>query len=351
MKKLPIALLLAVLVVFVAVPAQSFAFFEGTLDAVQGGMRNMGLGLGAPVLNVGYQGQPDGGTSLDFDFGDAFFNPLNQNRFELFALAHSYRAEGLLLEAALPVQLPAGLQIRGRFSKFFQIGVADSSESFLRRRLDDINARGWNTADSDMWSLEGLVSIPVASIVNVVGGFRYTQFSTLFKSPEISPSPGPFFPASHSDPSQEADLTLETYQPFFGVETGINALTGNGMVNFGVIGFPVALGSSEYGESIQRTVGLGGFPQGVPRRIDGPIFSFDRGFFLEGFTTYTGRVMGADIGVFAKLTHLRARGEVDLQGIQIFNNVLQDTQASTATFYQTNYSVGGTVSVPFNLPM
>jgi hypothetical protein len=140
-------------------------------------------------------------------------------------------------------------------------------------------------ARTDWWFVDGALTL-LCGPTEFLAGFRYDRFSTNFKDPAD-------FVGILGLPSDRADLTVNSYIPFVGVQLRQGSPFGSNLT-FRIIGFPWFVNDMKYHDSI------GAFNVIVQDRIQ-----LKRGavtnYFIEAFAEY-GRTIFRDgnIGLFGR---------------------------------------------------
>ena len=107
--------------------------------------------------------------------------------------------------------------------------------------------RTWNTR-SEWWYLDAAATCAFCTPFKAIAGFRYEHFSVRFDNPSDA------FGIVVS-PDAEADLTINGYLPFVGLQTNVGGPASNVCVRF--IGFPWAPGDVTHSETGVAGLGLG----------------------------------------------------------------------------------------------
>ena len=99
--------------------------------------------------------------------------------------------------------------------------------------------RTWNTRP-EWWYLDAAATCAFCTPFKVMAGFRYEHFSVRFDNPSDN-----FGIVSTT--GDEADLTINSYLPFVGLQTTVGGPASNVYVRF--IGFPWAPGDVTHSET------------------------------------------------------------------------------------------------------
>jgi hypothetical protein len=186
-------------------------------------------------------------------------------------------------------------------------------------------SRTWGPK-TQWYTLEASVSRCPVENFSLIGGFRYDSFFTKFRDPSSQVD------FTTSQPTDEAELVLNSYIPYLG------AVLRLGAVEVGVIGFPWAWGRVESRETI------GG--AGVRYESVG---NYSNAYFLETFAEFGGQMGGGQLSAFAKYTVLHAKGNFDFERHPIGGAVR--TAPDTFGMDRQNWIVGGTALIGFNSPL
>lgn len=177
------------------------------------------------------------------------------------------------------------------------------------------------TMTSLSWGIvEGLFSYGVAGNLELLGGFRWDYFNSRFAL-EIG--------------GGEEDLLVNSYLPLIGVQINQKFYLGSLLVR--VFGCPFVPGHMKWNyHSSSVFIGTSSHP-------------LNRGHFIEGLGEYTARVGDIALaGVFVRWNNLRAvtsGGSYDWRFAGATG-----TNAQTLTQDRYAWTVGGTVSIDYNLP-
>jgi len=187
----------------------------------------------------------------------------------------------------------------------------------------------WNTRP-DWWYLDGRAVLkPCGGNFAVLGGFRYDHFSTRFENP-FNVATGFAF-----DPSNQADITVNSYIPYLGFEYSCMGGTNGLCLRF--IGFPWVPADVLHSETGEAGAGL--------RATSTANFNSGR-YFVEFFGEYSRSVVGgAGIGVWFRWQDLSGRGPIT-STINPGGFVISDA----FVFDRNTVAVGGKATLNFNLP-
>jgi len=185
---------------------------------------------------------------------------------------------------------PSGGDARENYSTAFQTTGDDDAGGAYR------SSRIWSTSRSWGW-IDGAVVLGSPCVLNLIAGFRWDSFSINLKNP--SPvSPATFLPIG--TPSDEANLTLNSYIPLIGTQCCYGGPCCGLLVR--VVGFPWVPGNLTYGET-----GIQG--AGTRLQTDG---NYDRARFLEIFSEYSRTCPGGGcLGLFVRWNYLDCRSNTN----------------------------------------
>jgi hypothetical protein len=185
--------------------------------------------------------------------------------------------------------------------------------------------RTWNTR-AEWWYLDAAATCAFCTPVKAIAGFRYEHFSTRFDNPaDISGIP--------STTGDTADLTINSYLPYVGLQTSAGGPASNVYVR--LIGFPWAPGNVTHSET-----GI----SGLGSRIDSTR-NWNNSYFWEIFAEYN-RSVAANMGIGAFFRWNVLHGQTDLSttlpsGVAV---------SSDASFNRNTMTFGGSFSLNFGSP-
>ena len=140
-----------------------------------------------------------------------------------------------------------------------------------------------------------------------------------------NPSNGPNF--IYGTPSDEGDLTLNSYIPLIGTQACWGGPCCGLLVR--IVGFPWVPGNLRYGET-------GLFSTGTRLQANG---NYNSAHFLEVFTEYSRACPGFGcLGIFARWNYLDCRSNTNQQFL------------GGITPIRTSWTIGGRVAINFDMP-
>jgi hypothetical protein len=182
--------------------------------------------------------------------------------------------------------------------------------------------RTWNTR-TEWWYLDAAATWAFCTPFKVLAGFRYDHFSTSFDNP--TNGYGVVFTTADT-----ADLTVNSYLPFVGLQTSIGGPASNVMVRW--IGFPVAPANLTFSETNPNTLGT---------RVDST-GNWSNSYWTEIFATYN-RNFAAGMGIGAFFRWHLYHGQANLTTNPLgFAGVSSD-----ASFDRNAMTFGGSFSLNF----
>ncbi|MEW6111055.1 MAG: hypothetical protein AB1664_02910 [Thermodesulfobacteriota bacterium] len=191
------------------------------------------------------------------------------------------------------------------------------------------SGEGWTTKP-DWGYVDGRLMCKYGSDFDFFAGFRYDHFSTRFQSPVDA------FPLGVSEGQDTADITVNAYIPYVGVQYSSMGSTSSLILR--ALGFPWFGADVQHFHTGEAGPGL---------RSEGRSTFNERSYFFEVFGEYSYNVFGggADIGAFFKWNVLHGYGEINTEipfvGFNFTDRVVFDRNTIT---------VGGKTSWNFNLP-
>jgi hypothetical protein len=185
--------------------------------------------------------------------------------------------------------------------------------------------RTWNTR-SEWWYLDAAATCAFCTPLKALAGFRYEHFSVRFDNPsDINGI------ASSADST--ADLTINSYLPFVGLQTSVGGPASNVCVRF--IGFPWAPANVTHSET--------GLPL-AGSRIDST-GNWNRSYFWEIFAEYN-RSVAANMGIGAFFRWNVLHGQTNLDA-----TLPAGTISSDSAFDRNTMTFGGSFSLNFGSPL
>ena len=191
------------------------------------------------------------------------------------------------------------------------------------------SGEGWTTKP-DWGYVDGRVMCKCGSGFDVFAGFRYDHFSTSFQSPVDA------FPLADAEGGNTADITVNSYIPYVGVQYSSIGSTSNLILR--VLGFPWFSADALHAHTGEAGPGL---------RSEGRSTFSDRTYFFEVFGEYSYNVFGGgpDIGAFFRWNVLHSTGDINTEIPFVGFNF-----SDRVVFDRNTFTVGGKTSWNFNLP-
>jgi hypothetical protein len=193
--------------------------------------------------------------------------------------------------------------------------------------------RDWNT-NSQWWFVDGLFAFgPCCGPASFLVGLRYDYFTTRFQDPpfsQIAPPPAP--PTPPPPVPDEADLISQAWIPLIGVQVAYAGANYHLAVR--AVGFPTALGTAKYNETILAT-----------NRIEAS-GTYSRGSFLEVFAEYSRQFAGAEIGVFGRWNNLQANSDASVDLLPAGGS-----QTFRVGVTRISWTFGASFALNFNTPL
>lgn len=259
--------------------------------------------------------------------GWSFADP---NPGSVFGGAHRYPLAGLWLGLEQKVNLNEtwGLDLDGwvliptNRQGSEQEPTITTSGTIAPITVPGVGNRTWNTR-TEWWYLDAAVSCAFITPVKALAGFRYDHFSTRFDNP--TNAFGVVFTSADT-----ADLTVNSYLPFVGLQTTVGGPASNVMVRW--IGFPVAPANLTFSETNANTLGT---------RVDST-GNWSNSYWTEIFATYN-RSFAAGMGIGAFFRWHLYHGQANLTTNPLgFAGVSSD-----ASFDRNAMTFGGSFSLNF----
>jgi hypothetical protein len=187
--------------------------------------------------------------------------------------------------------------------------------------------RTWETSP-EWWYLDAAATYGRSDAFKVIAGFRYEHFSTNFKNPSS------LFGLT-TTPDDTADLTLNSYLPFVGLQSTIGGP--GSKVSLRLIGFPIAPASVTFSET-----GL----FGVSSRVQAT-GNWSNSYFVELFAEGS-RMFSPDMGVgaFFRWNYLYGKGSLATEILPVVGSI-DDPQAS---FNRNTFTFGGSFTLNLGSP-
>lgn len=193
-------------------------------------------------------------------------------------------------------------------------------------------AQSWRT-DTQWWWVDGIFGVgPKCGPASLLLGLRYDVYTVRFKDP-------PFDRIAEVDDliDDEADILSRAIIPLIGVQSSYESA--NSRLLARVIGFPSLFGWVKYNETAL-----------VTSRLEGSGNYNGRGF-LEVFAEYSRKWGGADIGLFGRWNMVQGYGNLNLDVLGGFDGLLTGGQKFALSITRTSWTLGGSFSFAFNMPL
>jgi hypothetical protein len=189
-----------------------------------------------------------------------------------------------------------------------------------------VGNRTWNTR-TEWWYLDAAATWACCTPLKVLAGFRYEHYSTSFDNPtDIYGVP--------SNLNETADLTVNSYLPFIGLQTRIGDSGSNVLVRW--IGFPIAPANLTFSET--NAVSLG-------NRVDST-GNWSNSYWMEVFAEYNRNfAAGMGIGAFFRWNLYHAQASLTTNPLG-FSGVSSD-----ASFDRNTITLGGNILLNFGSPL
>jgi hypothetical protein len=195
-----------------------------------------------------------------------------------------------------------------------------------------VSAQTWHT-DTQWWWAEGILGFgPQCGPASLLLGLRYDVFTTRFKDPPFDRIAG--VPDLIDD---QGDVFSRAIIPLIGVQSSYDS--SNSRLLARIIGFPSLFGWVKYNETVL-----------VTSRVEGSGNYNGRGF-LEVFAEYSRKWAGAEIGVFGRWNMLRGNGNLNLDVQGGFDGLGAAGQKYALSITRTSWTLGGSFSLAFDLPL
>ncbi|HTY25524.1 MAG TPA: hypothetical protein VMC85_20510 [Desulfomonilaceae bacterium] len=209
----------------------------------------------------------------------------------------------------------------------------DAQENYLTNFGNGIiQSRTWSTNISRGW-IDAAFVLGSPCGLNLIAGFRWDSWNFQLKNPS------PVTPVSTfaiGTPSDEADLTLNSYIPLIGTQACWGGPCCGLLVR--VVGFPWVPGNLRY-----DVTGIAG--PNTRLQVNG---NYSTGHFIEVFSEYSRTCPGFGcIGIFARFNYLGVRTRTSPQILGIVPPpVVEDTEGPRGT----SWTLGGKVTLNFDTP-
>lgn len=207
-------------------------------------------------------------------------------------IKHSYQVGGLVLGTTAGAEVTSCIGIRAGFSILIPFDTVDEESYTLGAPLGGAAARHWKVGNN-WYLLEGTAAYRWSPEISLLAGFRWDHFSASFKDPYNTVGIAGLG-------SDRADLTVNGYIPFLGVQINRNGPSTIRIFRF--IGFPALWGDVEYNQTVSG---------GAPSRIRG-IGDSSGGYFLEAYGEYGLRFFnGSGASAFGKFASYQAKARLN----------------------------------------
>jgi hypothetical protein len=255
----------------------------------------------------------------------------------VFGGAHRYPLAGLWLglEQKINLNETCGIDLDGwvlipsnrQGSEQEPITTLITSTTFpFTTQVPGVGNRTWNTR-TEWWYLDAAATYAFSPGFKALAGFRYDHFSTRFDNPTNA------FGVVLT-PDDTADLTVNSYLPFVGLQTIVGGPASNVMVRW--IGFPVAPANLTFSETNANTLGT---------RVDST-GNWSNSYWMEIFAEYN-RNFAANMGIGAFFRWHLYHGQASLTTNPLgFAGVSSD-----ASFDRNAITLGGNIQLNFGSPL
>jgi hypothetical protein len=192
--------------------------------------------------------------------------------------------------------------------------------------LPGLGTRDWNTR-TDWWYVDAAVSCGFCTPFKALAGFRYEHFSTRWDNPSSTSLP--------STSNDTADITINSYLPYVGVQSSIGGPASNVKVRF--IGFPWAPANVSHFETGESGIGT---------RVEST-GNWDRSYFCELFAEYNRNFSSSmGLGAFVKWNVHHGHGNFSADLLPALGSVSRG-----ASFDRNTVTFGGSFSLNFTSPL
>jgi hypothetical protein len=278
--------------------------------------------VGTPNFYVGYL-TDRAGTRFGFDAEDGGLAGIT-------SIKHRYEKAGIALGAEIPFMLKNNFAFLASGWYVLPIMKKDE-ETYFDPVTPTYMGRKWDTANT-WWYAQGALAYSIGNTAALLG-FRYDFYDTKFDSP------GSVWGGFPSDPDQRADVTLNNYIPFIGVQYTYDVAPTNLSVR--MVGIPFLAGTAKYSQTLGNV---------APGHIEGS-GNWSKGYFLEAQVDYTRRMFGSgQMGVFGMWSMVHGSATVDVDGEGPFFGIPAQTDSFDLNLNRTAWTFGGKFSVDFHLP-
>ncbi len=285
-------------------------------------------------------------------------------------LAFKYRTQGVWISLAVPLRMANTVAFRG------EAGVLIPATNREGEQFVDNNTHNPGfpyaytlaiSTQSRWWTVDGRAELNLTGYGTIIGGVRWDYFDThVFDLPALTLLVNPTLPPAFqfgiqvSAPGMEGDILLKSLAPYVGVESTYGVPYN--FVTARAIGFPWMRTWLDAKET-QGGFAYGPGPAPDPNGNISDRYTLDmrsnQGFFYELALEYkTTGLWGAQLGAFAKWTQYYALfdGAVDLSTYRVVPppdapDVGGAFPAPSVSMNRRFYTIGATLSFPFNLPI
>jgi len=277
--------------------------------------------IGGPSFFAGYM-EDRRGISFSLGADETGINGIS-------GMKHTFPLRGLFLAVSQPISVNdlIGVSLGGSWL----VPSRSRSEETYEFTVAVPGERSWQ-AIPQWWTIEANCNYRMGPGSWAVAGVRYENFSTNFKNPNDDA-----FIASL--PTDRADVTMNNILPYVGVVVGVGSPAA--AMTFSLVGFPAVPGSVRYKQTEGNVVG-------GPGRYEGSGF-FNSGYFLEAYTDFSARIIGAKVGGFAKWSIIEGRAKMNFDSNDAVFGPLTDSFGFSVS--RQVWVLGGKVKIDFGLPL
>ena len=281
------------------------------------------------VLGCGSRGWPGGGPtvyvggSADYANGTSYGLATRGVAVAgLISSQNSYSNRGIWLGVTLPIDLGQRLGVSATAWTLLRTGALDSSEGLgFATRQWDVDPR-WSFVD-------GLAIFRCGYGCNIIGGLRYDHDTVAFNNPVVTSG------AVASAITDQADLNTENWIPLIGTQYENNSYLGS--LIFRAVGFPAVGGNVRWSEDFA-----------APTFVFKGSGNYRRGYFTELFMEYSKKFGPGQLGLFGRWNVFHAESTLTVN--RVAGGAVIATESYDFSLNRSSWTLGGSVSLAFNLP-
>jgi hypothetical protein len=278
------------------------------------------------------------GWQANSDLGNIKFSSRGVPAFNLTDQRIDLQLDGVWLGASSRVELSDGMSVRVEYRHLFPSKKTVETVSPLRPAFPQTRTFSHGRYEWDV--VDASAALDMACGISAIGGLRWDRMSLSLSHPPLSTSAS--LPIDFSSPSDQGDLSINSFQTYGGAEFAMTGCDGGILVR--VIGSPWVPTTINYG----MTFGSGN--DHLPWIRDHMVVDSKWSSFMET-SLYVSKKLACDItlGAFGLINVMWAHGEDNLTSTANLPGV-EDKQRFDVDLNRRSLVIGGDVALAFPSP-